>query len=224
MLFSRPTPEFTKVTKPTAEIAAQSKPSPEGKALLKPQMTPAQYQAALEKQKLSVDSVHFLAHGLPERDALCWACQSCGLVKGKLSGPELEAYKMAGAWVKAPSADLHPSLKACLGNVDFRGPGSWAAQGALWAGVPGMPPVATAVIGAILLAAGLNVGPAMPAIPQPKVPLPMMPVAPDMLLQFTKPQITAPAVPVLNQPSLMKLLVPFIDLGKGVSLGKISCY
>ncbi len=222
MLFSRPTPEFTKITKPTPEIVAESKPSPEGKALLKPDMTPAQYQGALEKNKLSVDSVHFMAHGLPPRDGLCWACQSCKLVMPKLSGPELDAFKMAGAWVKAPSLDLKSSLNACLGKIDFTGPGSWACQGALWAMVPGMP-VAAAVIGAILLAAGLHIGPPMPAIPKPKLQLPMLPLPPEMLLELKKPQINIP-IPVLDQPKLMKMLFPFIDLGKGVAFGKITCY
>jgi hypothetical protein len=224
MFFASTPPSFPKIIAPTADIVAKSKPSPEGKALLKPEMTPAQYQASLEKKKLSVDSVHFLAHGLPERDALCWACKACGLVMGKLSGPELEAFKLAGAWVKAPSLDLHVSLNACLGKVDFRGPGSWACQGALWAGIPGMPAVALAVIGAILLAAGLRIGPAMPPIPMPKLQVPMLPLPPEMMLQLLKPKLPALTLPVLDQPKLMKLLFPFIDLGKGVALGTLTCY
>ena len=76
MFFSKPVVELPKITAPTAaEIAEKSKPSVEGKALLKPDMKPAEYQAALEKNKMSVDSVHFLAHGLPAKDAICWACQ-----------------------------------------------------------------------------------------------------------------------------------------------------
>ena len=33
-----------------------------------------------------------------------------------------------------------------------------------------------------------------------------------------------PALPAIDQPKLMKLLFPFIDLGKGVALGKIRCW
>jgi hypothetical protein len=36
------------------------------------------------------------------------------------------------------------------------------------------------------------------------------------------PQLAIP-IPVLDQPKLMKLLLPFIDLGKLVAIGKVKC-
>jgi hypothetical protein len=185
-------------------------------------MTPPQYLHTLEKNKLSVDSVHFLAHGLPEKDAICWACQGCRLVAPKLSVPEMDVLKLTEGWLRNPVPALLASIGTSMLSVDFTGPASWAAQAALWLGVPGVPPVAAAVIGAILLAAGLKVGVAMPAIPKPKLQLPMVPLTPEMLLQLAVPQL-AVAIPVLNQPNLMKLLLPFIDLGKGVAAGTIRC-
>jgi hypothetical protein len=87
-----------------------------------------------------------------------------------------------------------------------------------------MPAVAltpAAIIGCILLAAGLKVGPAMPSAPTPKLALPQLPLPPGMSL----PKLpSAPAMPALEQPKLVKLLTPFIDLGKGVAHGKIKCY
>jgi hypothetical protein len=223
MFFSKPVVELPKITAPTAaEICERSKPSPEGKALLKANMKPAEFQHVLEKNKMSVDSVHFLAHGLPAKDALCWSCQSSRLVAGKLSMPELDSLKFTEAWLKNPIPSLQGSISASLGKVDFTGPGSWAGQAAMWIGMPAL--CASAVVGAILLAAGLNVGGAMPAIPQPMLQVPMIPFPPEMLLQFQKPQIPAmPAIPALNQPQLMKLLFPFINLGKGVATGSITC-
>jgi len=41
-------------------------------------------------------------------------------------------------------------------------------------------------------------------------------------LQLAMPQIAIP-IPFLDQAKLMKLLFPFIDLGKGVALGTIRC-
>jgi hypothetical protein len=120
-------------------------------------------------------------------------------------------------------------------KVDFTGPGSWSAQAALWVKIPGapvLPPipgmpvvglVAAAVIGAILLAAGLKVGVAMPPIPKPKLELPMLPLPPEMLLKLALPQLAIPPLPILDQPKLMKLLFPFIDLGKGICIGSIKC-
>src|SRR4029077_17055491 len=94
MLFSRPAPDFAKIPAPTAaEICAKSKPSPQGKALLQPGMTPGQYQATLEKNKMPVDSGNFLAHGMQPTDSVCWACQASRMTAPKLSSPELDALK-----------------------------------------------------------------------------------------------------------------------------------
>jgi len=231
MFFSKPVVELPKITAPTAaEITANSKPSAEGQALLKPGMTPAEYQAALEKNKLPVDSVNFMAHGLPQNDAICWGCQSSRLVSGKLSGPEMSALQSVEAWLKNPTANLKSPISASLGGVDFTGPGSWVAQAAMWAGMPamgapGMPTVnlvAAAISGAIMLAAGLGIGPAMPAIPAMKMPIPMQPLTPQMLAQFQKPQIAMPSMSI-DQPKMMKMLMPYIDLGKGVAKGTVKC-
>ena len=231
MFFSRPAPEFSKITAPTAaEICAQSKPSPQGKALLTPGMTPGQYQSALEKNKLPVDSVHFLAHGMPPKDSVCWACQASRMNAPKLSPPELDALKSTEAWLKNPCPSMRAAMSASLGKVDFTGPGSWAAQAGMWAGapaVPGLPPVnltAAAVAGAIMLAAGLKIGPPMPAVPKPRLGLPLAPPTPQMLLALKMPPIpAAPTLPSIDQPKLMKMLFPFIDLGKGVANGSVTC-
>ena len=209
-----------KVTAPTAaEIAVKSKPSAEAKALITPGMTPSEHLHVMEKNKLSFDCVGLLAHGLPPMDAICWACQGCRIVGPKLSMPEMDLVKMLEAWLKNPLPELLAAMSLGLLKVDFTGPGSWSAQAALW--MPGAL-VAAAVIGAILLAAGLKVGVAMPPIPKPRLQLPMMPLSPEMLLQLAMPQIAIP-IPVLDQAKLMKLLFPFIDLGKGVALGSIRC-
>jgi hypothetical protein len=223
MFFSKPVLELPKITAPSAaEICEKSKPSAEGKALLKPGMKPAEYQHALEKNKMSVDSVHFLAHGLPAKDSICWDCQSCRLVAPKLTMPDLDALKFTEAWLKNPIPALLAPISLSLGKVDFTGPGGWAAQAAMWMALPAL--CAAAVAGAILLSGGLKVGVAMPPIPKPKLELPMLPFPPELLLQFQKPQIPPiPPIPVLNQPNLMKLLLPFIDIGKGVAIGSIKC-
>jgi hypothetical protein len=236
VFFSKPIGELPKVPAPTAAgICARSKPSAEGKALLTPGMTPGQYLTALDKNKRPVDSVHFLAHGLPEKDSICWAAQSSRLVAPKLSAPELHSLQLTEAWLKDPRPDLRASIAASLGKVDFTGPGSWTAQAALWAAVPGVPPippvpgmpavplVAAAVAGAILLSAGLMIGPAMPPIPQPKLALPMVPLPPEMLLQLQQPNLAAPNLAAPDQLKLVKPLAPFLELGFGVGRGTVKC-
>jgi hypothetical protein len=232
MFFTKPTVTLPKITAPTAaEICVKSNPSPQAQALLTPEMTPAEYFQALEKNKLPVDSVNFLANGLPAKDSICWACQGANVTAPKLSGPEAEALKLTQAWLKNPSAGALASVQSSLNQVDFTGPGSWAAQAAAWANapaapaVPGVPVVnltAAAVAGAIMLAAGLNTGPAMPAVPKPKLEVPNAPLSPELLLQLQKPQV--PPVPVIvDQLKLVKPLAPFLELGKGVASGTVTC-
>jgi hypothetical protein len=55
------------------------------------------------------------------------------------------------------------------------------------------------------------------------VSLAAIPSPPELLLQLLKPQLPILPIPILNQPKLMKLLFPFIDLGKGVAFGTIKC-
>ena len=169
---------------------------------------------------MSVDSVHFLAHGLPPQDAICWAVQGCRLVAPKLSPIELDALKLTEAWLKLPAPNLMASISVAVPKCDFTGPAGWAGQAALWIAIPSL--VAAAVAGAILLAAGLKVGVAMPPIPQLKIPLPMVPLTPEFLLKLPKLP-PPPPIPVLDQPKLMKLLLPFIELGIAVAMGKIRC-
>jgi hypothetical protein len=244
MFFSNPIPSLPKITAPTAaEICAQSKPSPEGQALLTPGMTPGEYQSALEKNKLSVDSVNFLAHGMQPKDSVCWACQASRMTAPKLSAPELNSLTTTEAWLKNPTVDTRAAMGASLGKVDYTGPASWAAQAGMWAPVAGAPAkpgaaglTAAAVSGAIMLAAGLKIGPAMPAVPTAKPAMPVLPAAPkvpttpQMALALVQPKLpaapaarVAPAVPVVDQPKLMKMLSPFINLGKGVAGGTVTC-
>src|SRR3954470_12496279 len=164
MFFNKPAPDLPKITAPTAaEICEKSKPSPQGKALLKPDMKPAEYQKSLETNKLSVDSVHFLAHGLPPKDAICWGAQSCRLAGPKLCMPEMDMLKALECWLKNPTPELMAAISGCIPKIDFTGPAGWCGQAALWIGMPAL--AAAAIAGAILLAAGLKVGVAMPPIP-----------------------------------------------------------
>jgi|SRR6516225_8642686 hypothetical protein len=232
MFFTKPVPPLSRITAPTAaEICAKSKPSAEGKALLQPGMTPSQYQAALEKNKLSVDSVNFLAHGMEPKDSVCWACKASRMTAPKLSPPEMSALNSTECWLKNPTAGMRSSMASSLGKVDYTGPASWAAQAAMWApaiGLAAMPAAGgltgAAVAGAIMLAAGLKGGTAMPAIPNPKLQLPTGPATPQMLLAIAAAKVpTQPAIPAVDQPKLMKTLSPFIDLGKDVANGKVTC-
>jgi hypothetical protein len=211
--------------------------------LLKPGMTSSEYIHALEQNKQSVDAVKALAHGMPERDSVSWACQSSQKVADKLNPEEKAASHAAEAWTKNPTPANKAAAAEAASKTDFKGPGGWAAQAAAWtqspaapaapaatgagasaapavAGAPAAPAApaltAAAVVGSILLAAGLSNQPPMSAPQKPDFE--SLPVRPQ-----PQPQVPAPAqpeIPPLDQSKMAKSLQPFIDLGKQIASGK----
>ncbi len=210
---------LAKMTSPTAsEIAGKYDPHPEAKALLQPGHTPTQYSAALEKGKFSQDHINFLAHGMPERESIGWACQSSSKVADKLEPADKSALQAAHQWVRNPTPANKAAAAAAAAKTNYQGPGAWAAQGAAWSksptapGAPATPQLAGltghAVSGSVMLAAAKAAGklpavPQMPAIPKaptvptiPKAPtLPTLPKAPTLPTMPKAPAFKAPALP-----------------------------
>jgi Family of unknown function (DUF6931) len=235
LFFKSPAPQLTKIQAPTAaELAPKFKPQPEAQALLKPDQTPGEYLQVLEDNKHSMDGVKMLAHGMPERESVWWACQSSQQVSGKLNVADQKALTAAQNWVKNPTAENQAAAAAAAGQTDRTGPGGWAAQAAAWSKNPtttsqvssgsvpaagGAPEgmAASAVAGSVLLAAGLANRPAMPEV---KAPSPAMPTAPA--LQAQAPAVAQPQmeVPAVDRNKLSKALKPFLDIGKDVASGK----
>ena len=140
--------------------------------------------------------------------------------QGGLAISGYEMLKGLELWLKVPNAALLGNISACIPKIDFTGPAGWCGQAALWIGMPAL--AAAAIAGAIMLCAGLKVGVAMPPIPKPKIAIPPLGLlTPEIMLQFPLPPV--PPLPVLEQPKLMKILLPFIDIGKLVACGKVSC-
>src|SRR5262249_11443015 len=109
-------------------------------------MKPPEFQQSLESKKLSVDSVHFLSHGMQPKDSICWGSHSCNLVLPKLSSPEAELLKLLQLWLNLPTPGNLASISGCLPGLDFTGPAGWCGQAALWMGMPGL--AAAAIAGA----------------------------------------------------------------------------
>jgi len=231
MFFFKKSPQpLTKIQAPTAaELAPKFKPKPDAQALLKPEQTPAEYLQALEENKQSGDAVNMLAHGMPERESVWWACQSSQQVSGKLNTADSAALASAENWVKNPTPQNQAAAAAAASKTDYSGPGGWAAQAAAWSKTPGAPeppaapgtpaPVGlagAAVAGSVLLAAGLVNRPPMPEVKKPQFAIPTTP-------QPVPPQAPAPAmpeIPPVDNNKLSKALNPFLDLGKDVASGK----
>ncbi|MCJ2077080.1 hypothetical protein MKK68_15715 [Methylobacterium sp. E-016] len=115
------------------------------------------------------DAVRFLAHALPAREGVWWACVVASLAPS-LSNGEAQCLDRAEAWVYAPS---DPLRRACLPAAEalaFQGAAAYAALAAYWSGgsigpegspdVMPSPQLAPIGVGASLLLAAAAVDPA----------------------------------------------------------------
>jgi hypothetical protein len=233
-----------KITSPTAsEVAGKYNPHPEAKALLKPTQTPTQYAEALQRASFSQDHIHFLAHGMPEKESVGSACKSSAKVADKLEPADKSALQAAQAWTKNPAPANQAAAAAA--KTKFQGPVASAAQGAAWAKTPGAPakPAAPsltghAVAGSVLLAAALSV-PKAPKAPvlqvpaAPKAPTFQKPAVPK-LPTLQAPKFAVPKLPAVSPPKppespsmaepveIAKVHQPFIDQGHAIASGMES--
>lgn len=111
------------------------------------------------------DAVKLIAHALPKREAVWWACMCARAVPDTALPPEDgAAITAAEAWVRRPDEPARRAAAAAAEKTKFATPEAWSAMGAFWSGgsmapegqmaVP--PPdhlTATAVTGAVMLAA-----------------------------------------------------------------------
>ncbi|MCL1076803.1 Twin-arginine translocation pathway signal [Parashewanella spongiae] len=116
----------------------------------------------LEKELFS-DTVTFLAHGLPFREAIWWAV-CCAKHRTDWSIPEKQAIDAAESWVFNPDESSRRLAEKTAAAAGLETGAGWAAQAAFWSGgsmlavdAPIIPPpsnlYAQAVAGCINLSA-----------------------------------------------------------------------
>jgi hypothetical protein len=156
-----------KITKQTAEICALFPLSAEGRAQFDPDpaLSPAAFLDRLCGEGLAIDAIRFMAHGLPSREAVWWACLAARPVADTISAEETSAIEAAEAWVYRPDEEHRRTAMVAAEAVgNNESPARWAATAAAWSGgslappeAPVVPPgetlTAQAVAGAVLLAA-----------------------------------------------------------------------
>lgn len=149
--------------KTAGEICGGLDLSHPARKLLDAQVSPAEFLGRLSEAGLAQDAVGFLAHALPKREAVWWACQ-CVREVGVNSGDTARAALLAAAhWVADPSEGnrrgAHHAAQQAEGT-----PEGFVALGAFFSGGSIAPPEAPEakpaqnvtprlVTGAILLAA-----------------------------------------------------------------------
>jgi hypothetical protein len=113
---------------------------------------------------MMADAARFMAHALPKREAVWWACMCARATEPAPPPADLAAVAAAEAWVRKPEEELRRDAMAKAEAAGFRSPEAWAAVGAFWSGgsmapanQPVVPPAehltGVAVAGAVSLAA-----------------------------------------------------------------------
>ncbi len=119
----------------------------------------------LEASGFLVEAARMVAHALPKREAVWWACM-CALhtAPGDLGENDRLAREFAENWVRQQSDKVRRDAMAKAEAADFATPEAWAAVAAFWSGdsmapegQAAVPPAAhlcgTAVAGSVVLAA-----------------------------------------------------------------------
>ena len=136
-----------------------------GTALLKDVPDAAAGLESLVAADRMPDALRLIAHALPKREAVWWACM-CARAVPALEPSALDAEALAAAelWVRRSDEATRRATMEPAQKGGFRSAESWAAVGAFWSGgnisADGLPEVepapnltGVAVVGAILLAA-----------------------------------------------------------------------
>lgn len=150
-----------------AELLKHFELSEEAAAIADQAAPPARFIEAMTRAGFFNDAVKFLAHGLPKREAVWWACLAARHALPAAPDPDHEAAVVAAeAWAARPTEEHRVIARQLAEKTAFKTAASWAATAAWWSagsmaepGQPEVPPppylYAQAVASAICLAAVL---------------------------------------------------------------------
>ncbi|CAA0113999.1 Uncharacterised protein [BD1-7 clade bacterium] len=116
-----------------SDICAHYDQSDETKALLTPDLTPVKLINALIDDEQWQELVLFIAHSLPVREAVWWAC-CCLSLRDDWSPAEVDAIQAAKAWVNLPDETSRRYCETVAEIADLQTAPGWAAQAAFWSG------------------------------------------------------------------------------------------
>lgn len=137
--------------------------------LLQADSTPEEYINTLLEKEYFADSIIFLAHALPKREAIWWACLcSKSMTNKKTKADDLASLTMAEKWVYEPDEKIRRMCGTLAEKGEYKSAQNWTAAAVFWSGgsitkedEPAMEPAAYlyahAVSGAILNAVGASV-------------------------------------------------------------------
>lgn len=160
--------EWVRVAAATVgELVVHYEPGGKAAELLHPQLNPAAGVQALVDAECYYDAIKLLAHGLPKREAVWWACLAARqLLTPETDEANVQALIAAEAWAMKPTEDNRLRCRELARTTRYETPFSWAATAASWStgslAGPGEAEVAPpeflyahAVAGCVTLAGGL---------------------------------------------------------------------
>jgi hypothetical protein len=121
--------------------------------------------AALEAGGFRLEAARLVAHTLPKREAVWWACMCARhTAPADLPQTDRDALEAAEAWVRRQTDEVRRAAMDKAQHAGFQTPEAWAAVAAFWSGdsmspldVPKVPPpphaAGAAIAGAVALAA-----------------------------------------------------------------------
>lgn len=159
---------LAKVTFKTAQEVCKLFPlGDESKALAKDGQTPKQLIDLLAEKQQWPDAIKLLAHALPKREAVWWACLVARQTYGTTNVPPKIAAAIAAAekWVSDPSENNRQATFPAAEAAELGNPAGCAAIAAFWSGGSLAPPTAPVVPpGELLTAHGVSGGIVLAAV------------------------------------------------------------
>lgn len=153
-----------KLSVPLPPILARLELEPESEEALAGAQDALQGIEQLAEAGKLVEAARLVAHALPKREAVWWACMCARAVPDPALKPEdMASLAAAEAWVRRPEERARRAAAEIAEKTSFKSAEAWAAMGAFWSGgslapegmadvPPGEHLTGVAVAGAIVLA------------------------------------------------------------------------
>ena len=126
--------EFVKITALTSALLLQhmefSEDDAEKYAL--PNDQPADAIKKLIELKFFIDATKLLAHALPKRESVWWACLAVRKTLNIECTLDVQALEAAEAWARSPTEENRLLCRQLAESLKFKTPASWAAIAASW--------------------------------------------------------------------------------------------
>ena len=129
-----------------AQITLHFDLTDEAKPLLQDEHRPDEFFGLLVENALYMDAVKFLAHGMPKREVVWWACKCARGADGTESDPVLKGLvEAAERWVTRSTEEHRRAAMEAAAEAGYETPAAWSAAAAGWSGgslaPPDVPPV-----------------------------------------------------------------------------------